>query len=67
MSQLFSDSARHRRIGIALVTVTTLMFAVLDASAKWLVLTLPVVLGALVVVASGLYLLWREFQGTHHD
>ena len=42
MSQLFSDSARHRRIGIALVTVTTLMFAVLDASAKWLVLTLPV-------------------------
>ena len=66
MSQLFSDSARHRRIGIALVTVTTLMFAVLDASAQWLVLTLPVVLGALVV-ASGLYLLWREFQGTHHD
>jgi drug/metabolite transporter (DMT)-like permease len=24
---------------------------------------LAVVLGALVVVASGLYLLWREFQG----
>jgi drug/metabolite transporter (DMT)-like permease len=42
MSQLFQDSARHRRIGIALVTVTTLVFAVLDASAKWLVLTLPV-------------------------
>ena len=42
MSQLFSDSARHRRIGIALVTVTTLMFALLDASAKWLVITLPV-------------------------
>jgi drug/metabolite transporter (DMT)-like permease len=42
MSQLFSDSAKHRRIGIALVTVTTLMFALLDASAKWLVLTLPV-------------------------
>ena len=42
MSQLFSDSARHRRIGIALVTVTTLMFALLDASAKWLVVTLPV-------------------------
>ena len=42
MSQLFSDSAKHRRIGIALVTLTTLMFAALDASAKWLVLTLPV-------------------------
>ena len=42
MSQLFSDSARNRRIGIALVTVTTVMFAVLAASAKWLVMTLPV-------------------------
>ena len=42
MSQLFSDSARNRRIGIALVTVTTGMFAVLDASAKWAVMTLPV-------------------------
>ena len=39
MSQLFSDSAKHRRIGIALVTVTTLMFALLDASAKWLVIS----------------------------
>jgi drug/metabolite transporter (DMT)-like permease len=28
---------------------------------------MAVVLGALVVVGSGLYLLWREFQGTHHD
>jgi drug/metabolite transporter (DMT)-like permease len=43
MSRLFSDSARNRRIGIALVTLTTLMFAVLDASAKWLVVSLPVV------------------------
>jgi drug/metabolite transporter (DMT)-like permease len=42
MSQLFSDTASHRRIGIALVTVTTLMFAVLDTSAKWLVQSLPV-------------------------
>jgi drug/metabolite transporter (DMT)-like permease len=42
MSNLFSDTARHRQIGIALVTVTTLMFAVLDTSAKWLVQTLPV-------------------------
>ncbi len=42
MSQLFSDTSRNRQIGIALVTVTTLMFAVLDTSAKWLVQTLPV-------------------------
>ncbi len=42
MSHLLSDTARHRQIGIALVTVTTLMFAVLDTSAKWLVQTLPV-------------------------
>jgi drug/metabolite transporter (DMT)-like permease len=42
MSNLFSDTARNRKIGIALVTVTTLMFAVLDTSAKWLVQTLPV-------------------------
>jgi hypothetical protein len=42
MSNLFSDTARNRQIGIALVTVTTLMFAVLDTSAKWLVQTLPV-------------------------
>jgi drug/metabolite transporter (DMT)-like permease len=42
MSQLFSDTAKNRQIGIALVTVTTLMFATLDTSAKWLVQTVPV-------------------------
>lgn len=42
MSQLFSDTSRNRQIGIALVTATTLMFAVLDTSAKWLVQTVPV-------------------------
>lgn len=42
MTRLFSDSARNRRTGIALVTLTTLMFAALDASAKWLVISLPV-------------------------
>jgi drug/metabolite transporter (DMT)-like permease len=42
MSQLFSDTAKNRQIGIALVTVTTLMFACLDTSAKWLVQTVPV-------------------------
>ena len=32
----------NRRLGIGLVTLTTLMFAVLDTTAKWLVLSLPV-------------------------
>ena len=42
MSKLHSDTSRNRQIGIALVTATTLMFAVLDTSAKWLVQTVPV-------------------------
>ena len=42
MSQLLSDTTRNRQIGIALVTATTLLFAVLDTSAKWLVQTVPV-------------------------
>ena len=42
MTQLFGDSSKNREIGIALVTLTTLMFASLDTSAKWLVLSLPV-------------------------
>ncbi|MEY4751079.1 MAG: Riboflavin transporter [Pseudomonadota bacterium] len=37
------DNARNRRIGIGLVTLTTLCFATLDACAKWLVHSLPVV------------------------
>lgn len=40
---LLTDNARNRRTGIALVTLTTLCFATLDACAKWLVQTLPVV------------------------
>jgi drug/metabolite transporter (DMT)-like permease len=39
---LHLDSARGRRIGIGLVTLTTFCFATLDASAKWLVQSLPV-------------------------
>lgn len=39
---LHLDSARNRRIGIGLITITTLCFATLDASAKWLIQTLPV-------------------------
>ncbi|MDP3223038.1 MAG: DMT family transporter, partial [Rubrivivax sp.] len=40
---LKTDSARSRRIGIGLVTLATFCFAILDACAKWLVQTLPVV------------------------
>jgi drug/metabolite transporter (DMT)-like permease len=39
---LHIDSARGRRIGIGLITITTLCFATLDASAKWLIQSLPV-------------------------
>lgn len=40
---LKADDAHHRRIGIGLVTLATLCFSILDASAKWLVQDLPVV------------------------
>lgn len=42
---LSSDTARHRRVGIVLVTLGTVCFSVIDASAKWLVTArgLPVV------------------------
>ena len=36
------DTARNRQLGIAMVSVTTLCFAALDSSAKWLVMVLPV-------------------------
>jgi drug/metabolite transporter (DMT)-like permease len=39
---LHLDTARSRRIGIGLVSLTTLCFATLDASAKWLIQSLPV-------------------------
>jgi len=39
---LHLDNAENRRIGIGLVTLTTLCFATLDACAKWLVQELPV-------------------------
>lgn len=39
---LLDNNTRHRRIGIGLVCLTTLMFASLDALAKWLVQELPV-------------------------
>jgi drug/metabolite transporter (DMT)-like permease len=39
---LHSDSARQRRIGISFVIGATLCFSILDASAKWLVQSLPV-------------------------
>ncbi len=40
---LHADSARNRLIGIGLVSVTFVCFALLDAGAKWLVRTLPVI------------------------
>lgn len=40
---LKADDAASRRIGILLVSLATLCFAVLDVSAKWLVQSLPVV------------------------
>jgi drug/metabolite transporter (DMT)-like permease len=40
---LHLDNAANRRVGIGLVTLTTICFAVLDTSAKWLVQGLPVV------------------------
>ena len=39
---LKTDSARSRRVGIALISVATLCFAALDSTAKWLVQDLPV-------------------------
>ena len=39
---MLPNSPEQRRIGIALVSVTTLMFASLDALAKYLVQELPV-------------------------
>lgn len=39
---LLQDTARNRQIGIAMVSATTLCFAALDSTAKWLVLALPV-------------------------
>ncbi|MEO8544909.1 MAG: DMT family transporter [Burkholderiaceae bacterium] len=39
---LEQDTPRNRQLGIVMVSVTTLSFAALDSSAKWLVMVLPV-------------------------
>jgi drug/metabolite transporter (DMT)-like permease len=39
---LLADSARNRLVGIGIVSLTFVCFALLDAGAKWLVRTLPV-------------------------
>jgi drug/metabolite transporter (DMT)-like permease len=39
---LKTDTARNRLIGIGIISITFLSFAILDTSAKWLVATLPV-------------------------
>ena len=41
---LYADSARNRLIGIGLVSLTYLVFSLLDGSAKWLVGYLPVIM-----------------------
>jgi drug/metabolite transporter (DMT)-like permease len=58
---LHADSARNRLIGIGLVSLTYLLFSLLDGSAKWLVGTLPVIVVvwlrfAMHVVIAGLVL-----------
>jgi drug/metabolite transporter (DMT)-like permease len=40
---LHADSARNRLIGIGLVSLTYLLFTLLDGSAKWLVKSVPVI------------------------
>jgi drug/metabolite transporter (DMT)-like permease len=40
---LQADSARNRLVGIGLVSLTYLFFALLDGSAKWLVASVPVI------------------------
>ncbi|HXM83980.1 MAG TPA: DMT family transporter [Burkholderiales bacterium] len=42
-THLHSDSARNRLIGIGLVSLTYLLFSLLDGSAKWLVGSVPVI------------------------
>ena len=41
---LQADSARNRLVGIGLVSLTYLLFSLLDGSAKWLVGSLPVIM-----------------------
>ena len=41
---LYADSARNRLTGIGLVSLTYLVFALLDGSAKWLVGSMPVIM-----------------------
>src|SRR5690242_11545944 len=41
---LYADSARNRLIGIGLVSLTYLLFTLLDGSAKWLVRGMPVIM-----------------------
>jgi drug/metabolite transporter (DMT)-like permease len=41
---LHADSARNRLVGIGIVSLTYLIFSILDGSAKWLVQSMPVVM-----------------------
>ncbi len=55
---LKTEGARSRRIGIALVSLATFCFALLDAAAKWLVRELPVV--EVVWLRFATHLLWMS-------
>ena len=59
---LHADSARNRLTGIGLVSLTYLVFSLLDGSAKWLVGMMPVIMVvwlrfAMHVVVAGAVLL----------
>ena len=41
---LQADSARNRLTGIGIVSLTYLLFSLLDGSAKWLVGSMPVIM-----------------------
>ncbi len=63
---LHDNTARNRRIGIAIVSLSTLCFATLDASAKWLIQSLPVVEVVWLRFAAHVAwvgLLWAPMQG----
>ena len=75
---LHVDSARNRLIGIGLVSLTYVLFALLDGSAKWLVGSLPVVVvvwlrfvthaliaGAILLPARGLAVLSTRHLSWH--
>lgn len=64
---LHADSARNRLIGIGLISLTYVLFTLLDGSAKWLVQSVPVLMVVWLrflthtLIASALFLPMRGF------